>query len=81
VDKAVRPGELVVKRERWMPGSDLTGIVVGCDDLTFFDVVWLVMWTLTDRRISLKWHLASSLEVVNAHNVADVSRRRSLACT
>jgi hypothetical protein len=81
VRQPVRPGELVVKRERWQFGSDLTGIVVGCDDLTFANTVWLVMWTLADRRIDLKWHLALSLEVVDAHNVADVSRRRSLSCT
>jgi len=69
----LKPGELVVRKQRWHVDANLMGIVIGKDDDS-----WLVLWTLEDCRTEFKWHLGDALQVIDLVNAPTVAERGSI---
>jgi len=69
----IKPGELVVRKQRWHVDANLMGIVIGQENDS-----WLVLWTTGDRRSEFKWHLGDALLVVDFGNVPGIAGRRTL---
>jgi hypothetical protein len=76
VGQPIQPGELVVRKLRWKVDANLMGIVIGHDAAEDErERSWLVLWTMGDRRVEFKWHLADALLVVDETNAAGLSGR------
>lgn len=73
VNSVLKPGDLVVRKQRWSIDASLIGIVIGEENGS-----WLVLWTLSDKRNEFKWHLGDALLVIDALNVPEVSERGDL---
>lgn len=69
----LKPGELVVRKQRWHVDAALMGLVIGKGH----DDNWLVLWTTEDKRTEFKWHLGDALLVIDLNNVIGVAERGS----
>ena len=71
----IRPGDLVVCRQRWHVKAHVLGIVLGCG---FIDSRALVLWMASDASISFEQHIYESLLRIDESNIDDVKKRCAL---
>lgn len=74
-------GDLVARRQRWIIDAQLIGLVIGIENTKelFSDAsveMYLVLWTKDDKYPMFKWHLKSSLVVIDDRSEKIINKRK-----